>query len=41
MSVLKAIPRSVPVPGYKSFVTPLRKLIFDYDAEAPGQHGIR
>jgi large subunit ribosomal protein L43 len=41
MPFLKALPRSVPVSGYKSFVTPLRKIIFDYDVDAPGQHGVR
>ncbi|KAE8539464.1 hypothetical protein D1P53_004565 [Cryptococcus gattii VGV] len=36
-----SLPKTQPVQGYKHFVTPLRKLIFDYDAEAPAQHGIR
>lgn len=37
----RGIPRSVPVQGYQHFLTPLRKLIFDYDAEAPAQAGVR
>ncbi|WWC72079.1 mitochondrial 54S ribosomal protein mL43 [Kwoniella pini CBS 10737] len=36
-----SIPKTYPVPGYNHFLTPLRKLIFDYDAESPSQHGIR
>lgn len=36
-----SFPKTQPVQGYKHFLTPLRKLIFDYDAEAPSQHGIR
>ncbi|WWC91766.1 uncharacterized protein L201_006713 [Kwoniella dendrophila CBS 6074] len=36
-----AIPKSHPITGYRHFLTPLRKLIFDYDAESPSQHGIR
>ncbi|WVR07623.1 hypothetical protein IAU60_004665 [Kwoniella sp. DSM 27419] len=36
-----ALPKTHPVPGYQHFVTPLRKLIFDYDAESPFQSGIR
>lgn len=32
---------SVSVPGYRHFVTPLRKLIFDYAAYHPAQDGIR
>ncbi len=37
----KGFPRSLPVPGYQHFLTPLRKLIFDYDAESPAQSGMR
>jgi hypothetical protein len=33
--------RSVPVPGYNNYVTPLRKLIVDYHPEAPSQRGLR
>ncbi|AAW45710.1 hypothetical protein CNBH3590 [Cryptococcus deneoformans B-3501A] len=36
-----SLPKTQPVQGYKHFLTPLRKLIFDYDAESPSQHGIR
>ncbi|WVQ74235.1 hypothetical protein IAR50_003831 [Cryptococcus sp. DSM 104548] len=39
--VLNAIPRTAPVQGYKHFLTPLRKLVVDYDAEAPTQGGVR
>ncbi|WVF72937.1 hypothetical protein IAT40_007755 [Kwoniella sp. CBS 6097] len=35
------LPKTHPVPGYQHFLTPLRKLIFDYDAESPSQNGIR
>ncbi|KAK4689606.1 large subunit ribosomal protein L43, partial [Tremellales sp. Uapishka_1] len=35
------LPKTVPVPGYRHFLTPLRKLIFDYQPEAPSQHGVR
>lgn len=37
----KGFPRSLPVAGYQHFLTPLRKLIFDYDAESPAQAGMR
>ncbi|WVQ66920.1 uncharacterized protein L199_005111 [Kwoniella botswanensis] len=40
-SALPAIPKTYPVQGYRHFLTPLRKLIFDYDAESPSQQGIR
>ncbi|WWD19696.1 hypothetical protein CI109_104160 [Kwoniella shandongensis] len=36
-----SLPKTFPVPGYRHFLTPLRKLIFDYDAESPSQHGVR
>ncbi|GFZ48778.1 hypothetical protein JCM24511_06527 [Saitozyma sp. JCM 24511] len=36
-----AIPRSVSVPGYRHFLTPLRKLILDYDPLSASQNGIR
>ncbi|WRT70164.1 uncharacterized protein IL334_007158 [Kwoniella shivajii] len=36
-----SLPKTFPVPGYQHFLTPLRKLIFDYDAESPSQHGVR
>lgn len=39
--VRRGLPRSVAVQGYQHFLTPLRKLIFDYDAEAPAQAGVR
>lgn len=44
MSALTKAPtalRSVSVPGYGHFATPLRRLIVDYDAESPAQAGIR
>lgn len=34
-------PRTISVTGYKHFLTPLRRLIFDYDPLSPSQHGIR
>jgi hypothetical protein len=34
-------PRTVPVSGYQHFLTPLRRLIFDYDPLSPSQHGVR
>ncbi|BEI94678.1 uncharacterized protein CcaverHIS019_0702590 [Cutaneotrichosporon cavernicola] len=37
----KGFPRSVGVAGYQHFLTPLRKLIFDFDAESPSQAGLR
>ncbi|WVN86476.1 uncharacterized protein L203_101640 [Cryptococcus depauperatus CBS 7841] len=40
-TVSTSLPSSLPVPGYRQFLTPLRKLIFDYDAESPSHHGIR
>lgn len=33
--------RSVSIPGYNHFEKPLRKLIFDYDGDSPGQAGMR
>lgn len=39
--IRRGLPRSVAVQGYQHFLTPLRKLIFDYDAEAPAQAGVR
>jgi large subunit ribosomal protein L43 len=36
-----AAPRTLPVTGYQHFLTPLRKLIFDYDPLSPAQGGIR
>ncbi|KAL1412382.1 39S ribosomal protein L51, mitochondrial [Vanrija albida] len=38
---LANLARSVPVPGYNHFLTPLRKIVFDYDAESPSQRGLR
>jgi hypothetical protein len=35
------VPRSVSVPGYRHFLTPLRKLIVDYDPLSVSQNGIR
>ncbi|KAL7424553.1 39S ribosomal protein L51, mitochondrial [Cryptotrichosporon argae] len=35
------IPRSLPLPGYRSFLAPLRKLVVDYDPRAPAQAGLR
>jgi large subunit ribosomal protein L43 len=37
----RIIPRTIPVTGYKHFLTPLRRLIFDYDPLSPSQHGVR
>jgi large subunit ribosomal protein L43 len=34
-------PRTLPVSGYQHFLTPLRRLIFDYDPLSPSQHGVR
>jgi len=34
-------PRTLPVSGYQHFITPLRRLIFDYDPLSPSQHGVR
>lgn len=33
--------RSEAVAGYGHFVTPLRKLIFDYDDRSPAQVGVK
>lgn len=41
LAQLVNLPRSVPVPGYKHFLTPLRRLVFDYDMDAPHQAGVR
>lgn len=37
----RIIPRTIPVTGYKHFLTPLRRLIFDYDPLSPSQSGVR
>ncbi|CAD6578425.1 MAG: hypothetical protein TREMPRED_002176 [Tremellales sp. Tagirdzhanova-0007] len=37
----RVFPQTVSVPGYNHFLTPLRKLIFDYDPLATSHHGIR
>jgi hypothetical protein len=34
-------PRTLPVSGYQHFITPLRRMIFDYDPLSPSQHGVR
>lgn len=34
-------PKTFSVTGYKHFLTPLRRLIFDYDPLSPAQHGVR
>lgn len=37
----RVLPQTLPIPGYNHFLTPLRKLILDYDPLSPSQHGIR
>lgn len=37
----RVLAQTIPVPGYHHYLTPLRKLIFDYDPLSPSQHGIR
>ena len=39
--VTKVLPQTVAVPGYGHYLTPLRKLIFDYDPLGPSQDGMR
>ncbi|TXT05993.1 hypothetical protein VHUM_03754 [Vanrija humicola] len=41
LGAITNLTRSVPVPGYNHFLTPLRKIVFDYDAESPAQAGLR
>ncbi|ORY33412.1 hypothetical protein BCR39DRAFT_519897 [Naematelia encephala] len=35
------VPTTIPVPGFRHFLTPLRKLIFDYDPYQLRHEGIR
>ncbi len=37
----KVLPRTIPQPGYGHFLTPLRKVVVDYDPYAQHQGGIR
>lgn len=39
--IRRIVTTTVPVPGYKHFLPPLRKLVIDYAPEAPDQHGLR
>jgi len=41
ISARRLIPQTVPIAGYNHFLTPLRKLIIDYDPYATNQDGIR
>ncbi|WVQ84657.1 hypothetical protein IAT38_006812 [Cryptococcus sp. DSM 104549] len=41
LPTLPPVAKTLPVPGYRHFLTPLRKLIFDYDADATHQKGIQ
>jgi large subunit ribosomal protein L43 len=36
-----AIAKSVSIPGYNHFNSPLRKLIIDYHPDGPSQQGVR
>jgi large subunit ribosomal protein L43 len=36
-----ALPKTVPVQGYNHFLTPLRKLVIDYDPLSPSQSGVQ
>jgi large subunit ribosomal protein L43 len=40
-SAAAALPKSLPVQGYNHFLTPLRKLVIDYDPLSPSQGGVQ
>jgi len=40
-STRSLIPQTVSVPGYNHFLTPLRKVIIDYDPYSIHQDGVR
>lgn len=41
LAAKQVIPKTLPQPGYGHFLTPLRKVVVDYDPYAQHQDGVR